>query len=157
MRNALDSLSSITKKGNKKSSTHSLELATSSRHLRSLSKRSLCRISPYLELYFLFFSAFLFLVQIFFFSEQKIEEGEKENRITRKEKDEGNEDYAVTTISCSSPWGFTAERRRVSRTSWGWVLHNQDAQLCILWGDLTGSIKSRVAQACVMMGRQLRK
>lgn len=36
-------------------------------------------------------------------------------------------------------------------------LHNQDAQLCILWGDLTGSIKSRVAQACVMMGRQLRK
>lgn len=36
-------------------------------------------------------------------------------------------------------------------------LHNQYAQLCILWGDLTGSIKSRVYQACVMMGRQLRK
>lgn len=36
-------------------------------------------------------------------------------------------------------------------------LHNQDAQLCILWGDLTGSIKSRVAQTSVMMGRQLRK
>lgn len=36
-------------------------------------------------------------------------------------------------------------------------LHNQYTQLCILWGDLTGLIKSRVSQACVMMRRQLRK
>lgn len=53
--------------------------------------------------------------------------------------------------------GFPAERDGFHGQYESGYLHNQYTQLSTLWGDLTGSIKSRVSQACVMTGRRVRK